>query len=247
MLGRKRASAMSAHELFGNEGAEVVVGEQLDRVQLVRRPEPVEEVHERHPRPQRRHLRDDRQIVGLLNRRRGEHRKPRLADGHHVGVVAEDRKALRREGAGGNMDHCRGELARDLVHVRDHQEQPLRRGERGRQGAALQRAVERAGRASLALHLDDRGDASPDVRPSLTRPLVGELGHRRGRRDRVDAADLVEPVGGRRRRLVAVDGHRHLRCPPRPSRSHGRGTARNTPRSRCSGRSRTCSAIRRRA
>ena len=37
------------------------------------------------------------------------------------------------------------------------------------------------------------------------RPLVRQLGHRRRRRDRVDAADLVEAVGDRRRGLVTVD------------------------------------------
>ena len=88
---------MRPHELLGHQRAQVVVGEQLDRVQLVRGPEPVEEVHERHPRPKRCGLRHEREVVGLLNRGRGEQREAGLADRHHVGVVAEDRQALRCE------------------------------------------------------------------------------------------------------------------------------------------------------
>ena len=246
-LGRKRASAMSTDEIFGYELAQVVVGERLDRIQLVRRSEPVEEVHERHTRAQCRGLRDERQIVSLLDGRRSEQRKACLPDCHHVGVVAEDRKALSRERTGSNVQHRRGELPRDLVHVRDHEQQALRCGERRREGAALQRAVESAGGTSLALHLDDGGDASPQVRPPLTRPLVGKLGHRRRRSDRVDAADLVESVGNRRRRLVPVEHHGHLRPPRRPSRSRARDTARSTPHTRYNGRNRTGSAARHRA
>ena len=177
-LRRERPAAMSTHELLGHECAQVVVGEQLDRVQLVRGSEPVEEVNERHPRPERRGLRHERQVVGLLNRRRREQRESRLADRHHVGVVAEDREALRGERAGGDVQHRRCQLAGDLVHVRDHQQQPLRGGERRRERAALKRTVQRACRAALALHLDHRGHGAPDVCASLARPLVGELGHR---------------------------------------------------------------------
>ena len=49
-LRRQRPAAVRADELLGHERAQVVVGEQLDRVQLVRGAEAVEEVHERHPR-----------------------------------------------------------------------------------------------------------------------------------------------------------------------------------------------------
>jgi hypothetical protein len=51
----------------------------------------------------------------------------------------------------------RQQLARDLVQVRDHQQQPLRRREGRRQRAAEQPAVHGAGHAPLGLHLDDPG------------------------------------------------------------------------------------------
>ena len=68
--------------------------------------------------------------------------KPGLAAGHDVGVVAEDREGVGGDGAGGHVHAEGGQLARDLVHVRDHQEQALRGGEGRGQGARLERAVD---------------------------------------------------------------------------------------------------------
>ena len=106
-LRRQRPAAVRADELLGHQRAQVVVGEHLDRVQLVRGAEPVEEVHERHPRPERGGLRHQRQVVRLLDRGRGQQREAGLADRHHVGVVAEDRQPLRRERPGGHVHHRR--------------------------------------------------------------------------------------------------------------------------------------------
>ena len=231
----------------GTSVAQVVVGQELDRVQLVRCPEPVEEVQERHARSQGGGLRDQRQVVGLLHGCRCEQGEPRLAGRHHVRVVAEDRQALRRERPGGDVQHRRRQLAGDLVHVRDHQQQALRRGERRGERATLKRAVQRAGGSALALHLDHRGHAAPDVGATLARPLVGQLGHRRGRRDREDAADLVQAVGDADSRLVSVDDRTHLSHARRACRWRAPGTARSRPRSRYSGRSRTGSGARGRA
>ena len=51
-----------------------------------------------------------------------------------------------------------GQLAGDLEHVGQHQQQALGRREGRRQRAGLQRAMHRAGGAALALHLlHDRG------------------------------------------------------------------------------------------
>ena len=124
-LGGQRAVAVRTDQLLGHERPQVVVGERLDRVELVRGAEAVEEVQERHPRLEGRRLRDQRQVVRLLDRRRGEQRETRLPHGHHVGVVAEDRQSLRRQRPGRHMHHARRQLAGDLVHVGDHQQQAL--------------------------------------------------------------------------------------------------------------------------
>ena len=87
--------------------------------------------------------------------------KPVCAAGHHVGVVAEDRERVRRERARRDVQAERRQLAGDLVQVRDHQQQALRRRERRRERAGLQRAVDGARGAALRLHLDDVGHARP--------------------------------------------------------------------------------------
>ena len=126
--------------------------------------ESVEEVHERYPGRQRGSLRDQSQVVGFLHRGGPEKREPRLPNRHHVRVVAEDRQPLRGNGPGCDTDNGRGQFARDLVHVRNHQQQTLRRREGRGERAALQGSVQRARSAALALHLDDRGDSAPHVR-----------------------------------------------------------------------------------
>ena len=113
---------------------------------------------------QRRGLGDEREVVRLLDgSSRASMAKPARAHGHHVLVVAEDRQRLGGDGAGRDMEHRRGQLAGDLEHVGQHEEQPLRRGERRRQRAGLERAVEGAGRTGLRLHLLDHRHVAPDV------------------------------------------------------------------------------------
>ena len=203
-LGGQRPSAMCPDQFLGHQCPQVVVGERLDGVDFVGGSESVEEVHERYPGRKRGRLRDERQVVGLLHRGRPEQREPRLPHRHHVGMVAEDRQSLRCNRSGRHVDDSRGQFTGDLVHVRDHQQQALRRGEGRGQRAALQGAVQSARRSTLALHFDHRRDGAPHIGPLRAGPFVGQLGHRRRRRDRVDAAHLVEPVGDRDGSLVAV-------------------------------------------
>jgi hypothetical protein len=157
----------------GAEGEDVVVATSArrssssssgDLVDLVAGAEAVEEVQERHPGAQRGGVGDEREVVGLLHRAGGEHRPAGAAGVHHVAVVAEDRQRVGGDGAGGDVDDRRRELAGDLEHVGDHQQQALRRGERRGQRALLQRAVQAPGGAGLGLHLDHVGDRAPQVR-----------------------------------------------------------------------------------
>src|SRR5208282_6663162 len=95
-----------------------------------------------------------------------------------------------------------GELAGDLAHIGDHQQQPLGGGEGGGEGAGLERAVHRAGGAALRLHLSHQRHGAPDVAPALGAPLVGELAHVRGGGDGVDGDHFVDAVGDRGGGLV---------------------------------------------
>ena len=171
--------------------------------------EPVEEVEERYSAAEGGRVRDECEVVRLLHRRRRQQGEAGLTHGHDVGVVTEDRQRLcRRSDRAATWNTVEGELPGDLVHVRDHEQQTLRRRVGRTQRPTLQRA-DRAGRAGLALHLDDRRNGAPDVGPASARPVVGQLGHRRARGDRVDGAQLGEPVSDVDRRLVAVDGAAH--------------------------------------
>ena len=175
---REPAGAEREHVVLAHERTQVLGIEQLDPVHLVAGAEAVEEVEERDPRAEGRRVGDEREVVRLLDRPGGEHRpagRPRV---HHVAVVAEDRQRVGRERPCRDVDDRRRQLAGDLEHVRDHQQQALRRGERRRERPGLQRAVERPGRAGLGLQLDDRRDVAPQVRPASGRPVVAVLGHR---------------------------------------------------------------------
>ncbi len=196
---------MRPDEVVVDEVAQHLVRERTDHVHLVRGPEAVEEVQERHAALERGRVRDRGQVLGRLHVRRRQHRPAGRPDRHHVALVAEDRQRVRRERPRGDVDHGRRELAGDLVHVGDHQQEALRRRERRAQRAGLESPVQRPGRAALALHLDHLRDGAPQVRPSGGGPGVRELAHRGGRRDRIDGDDLRQPVRDRGGRLVPVD------------------------------------------
>jgi hypothetical protein len=221
------ALAVGDHQVVADHRADLRVGEQGDLVHLVRGAEAVEEVDEGDARLQRARLGDQGEVVGLLHGTRGQLGEAGGAHGHDVLVVAEDGQALGGERTRRHVEDRRGELAGDLVHVRNHEHQPLGGGEGRRQGAGLQGAVGRARGAALALHLGDDGYVPPEVGLAFGCPLVGKLGHGGRGRDGVDGADFVGAVGHVGRRLVTFDRdylpvfHSCLQMTGRVSRRYG--------------------------
>ena len=205
MLRIKRAPAEVLDILLVDHLADDVLRDLVDLLDLVRGAEAVEEVEERDLRLERRRVGDHRHVVRFLHAVRREHREAGLAARHDVALIAEDAERVRREGASGDMEHGGAELARDLVHVRDHQQEALRRREGRRERARRERAVDRACGASLGLHLDDRGNRAPDVRLAHGGELVARLGHGRGRGDRIDRGHFRAREGDLSRGCVAVD------------------------------------------
>ena len=179
VLGVERPGTEGLQRIAVEQRRERRLVDQLDLLNLVRGAESVEEVQERHAGLQRHEVRDARQVHHLLHGRGGQHGEARLPGGHHVLMVAEDRQRLRGQRAGRNVEDARQQLARNLVHIGDHQQQTLRRGERRGQGAALQRTVHGARGARLRLHLDDLHGLAEDIPAPLRGPLVHEFGHRR--------------------------------------------------------------------
>ncbi|MPM88411.1 hypothetical protein SDC9_135515 [bioreactor metagenome] len=166
--------------------------------------ETVEEVQERNAALNGGEVRDRAEIHRFLGVCGREHGETGLAAGHNVGVIAEDRECVGRERARGDVEDAGQQFARDLVHIRDHQQQALRSGEGRSQGALGDRAMQRACCPGLGLHLDDLGNLTPDVRASGRAPGVRRLGHRRRGRDGVDRDDLAEGVRHARGGLVPV-------------------------------------------
>ena len=70
MFGVQRAPAMGADQIIIDHRPDVGVAQQIQRVQLVRRAEAVEEMQERDPRLQRGHLRKQGGVMRVLHARK---------------------------------------------------------------------------------------------------------------------------------------------------------------------------------
>ena len=200
------AFPVGPHQVIVDQGADGGVGQALDLVDLVGGAEAVEEVDEGHPALQGRRLGDEGEVHHLLHRGRTEQSEAGGATGHDVGMIAEDRQGLSRQGARRHVHNHGGELAGDIVHVGDHQQQPLGGGEGRRQCPPLKGAVDGPGGAGLALHLDHLRDRAPEVGYLEGRPFVRPLAHVGGGGDGIDGDDFVGQMGDGGGGLVAVEG-----------------------------------------
>ena len=174
-LGRKRPVAMRGDQIHVNHRLDVVFRKLLDLVHFVRYAESIVKVDERHAGFERGTVGDQGHVLGLLHRGRGKHPPAGRAAGHHVAVVAENRKRVRGHRPGGDVKDRGRQFPGDLEHVGNHQKQALRSGESSRKRPGLQRAVNRPGRPGLALHFDHVGHGAKDVFPSRRGPGVGHL------------------------------------------------------------------------
>ena len=191
--------------------AEVLVVPDLDLLDLMRGPEAVEEMDERNAALDGREVCDGAEVHRFLHARRAEEREPGLPTCVDVRVVAEDRERMGGQGSCRHVDDAGEQLARDLIHVRDHQQQALGSGVGGGQGTGRQRAVHSAGGTALRLHLTDPDRLAEQVLPAVRTPHIGNLGHDRRRGDRVDRRNLGKGIGYMRGSVVAVHGL-HLSC-----------------------------------
>ena len=160
----------------------------------MRSSEAVKEVHEGDSARQGRFLGDQGEVHDFLNGVGAEHGETGLANGHDVGMVAENGKALAGQGAGGDVEDRTGQFAGDLVHVRDHQKKTLGGREGRGQSAGGKGAVDSAGGAAFRLQLGNAGNSAPDVRLIGSGFSVGDFAHRRRRRDRVNGDHFVRGV-----------------------------------------------------
>ena len=183
---------------------QVLVVPDLDLLQLMAGAEAVEEVQEGNSALDGGQVGNRGQVHDLLYAAFGQHRKAGLAAGHDVRVVTEDVQGVAGKGTGADVEDTGKQLAGDLVHIRDHQQQALGGRIGGGQGTGVQRAVHGTGRTGLRLHLLHLDSASENVLPAGSGPLVHIVGHRAGRGDGVDCRNFSKCVGYMGGSIVAV-------------------------------------------
>ncbi len=205
MLGVQRAVAESLDGVHIEELAHVFILDLLDLLDLVGGAEAVEEMNEGNAGLDRGQMGHESEVHDFLDGSGGEHRETGLAAAHNVAVVAEDRKGMSGESAGGNVENAGKELTGDLVHIGDHQKKTLGSGKGGGQSAGGKGAVNSARSAALGLHLGDADLLTEQVDPALCAPLIGNLCHGRGRSDGVDCCHIGKCIGDMRRSGIAID------------------------------------------
>ena len=177
-----------------------------DLLDLVRGTETVEEVDEGNAALDGGQMGHGSQVHDLLGIVLAQHGEAGLTAGHDVGVIAKDVQGVGGNGTGGDMEHAGQQLAGDLVHIGDHQQQALRGGVGGGQRTGGQRAVDGTGSAGLGLHLAHLHRGAEDVFLTSSGPLVNQVCHGRGRGDRIDARHFGKCVADICGRVVTVHG-----------------------------------------
>ena len=207
MLRIQRAGAELSNLIPRHDLRDIFVSDLVDLLDLVRGTEAVEEVQERHGALQGRDVSDERHVLSFLNRVGSEHRETGLAASHNVGVIAKDGQSVVSQRTSGNMEDAREQLAGDLVHVRDHEQQALGSSVGGGQSTGLQRAMHSTSRASLGLHLGNTDSLSEQVLAIMRSPVIRNFRHRGRRGDREDRGHIAERIRDMADSSIAVNGH----------------------------------------
>ena len=173
-------------------------------VVFMRGTETVEEVYEGHAGLQCCQVGNGCQVHYFLYRSGAEHGKTRLTAGHHILVIAEDTKRMTGERTGRYVEYARKQFACNLIHIRNHEQQALRCGERGGQRTSLQRAVKCTGSAAFRLHFLNSYVLPPEVLATTGSPFIDVLRHGRRGRDGVDGGNFGEHIAHVSCCLVAV-------------------------------------------
>ena len=150
----------------------------LDCLQLIGCAPAVKKMAHRHTPLQRRQMSHHRHIHYLLHRAGAEKGKPGGPRRHNILMVAEDTQGMCGQRTRADMEHRRQPVAGNLEHIREHQHQPLRVGERSGKRPGCQGAVRGSGSAKLTLHLLYFQRLPCIIEASLHTPLLCGLPHR---------------------------------------------------------------------
>ena len=176
--------------LFLHEWTDVLLVHKFNLVILVRCAEAVEEVDERHHRLERCKVSYSGKIHYFLNGTFAKHSETSLAASHYVLMVAEDTQRVRSQRTSGNVEHTGNQLACNLVHIGNHQEQTLGSRECCSESTSLQGAMNGTCSTSLRLHFLNAYGLAPQVLATTSSPFVNMLRHRRRRSNGVDSSYL---------------------------------------------------------
>ena len=212
MVGVEGAAAERVDGLPVQQPGQFFILQHFDLLHLVGRPEAVEEVEERNAPLDRRQVGDRRQVHDLLHAAFGQHGEAGLARRHDIGMVAKNADGIGADHPGAYVEHAWQQLAGDLVHVGDHQQQPLRSGVGRRQGPCLQRAVHGAGRAAFRLHFHHVHRLAENVLAAFGCPFIGAFRHVGRRCDGKDGGDIGEGVRNMRCRRIPIHGLHFSSC-----------------------------------
>ena len=105
---------------------EIGIVHDLDLLNLMRGTEAIEEVDERNASLDRDEMRHGSEIHDLLYARLCEHGNARLTCRHDILMIAEDVQRGRCDRTCADMEHSRQKFARDLIHIRNHEQESLR-------------------------------------------------------------------------------------------------------------------------
>ena len=143
----------------------------------MRSPKPVEEMNEGHPRAIARRVSDQCKVVRFLRGIAAQQRTAGGAARHHILMITEDRQSLRGQCPRAHVHREWQQFARDLIEIRNHQQQSLRGGKGRRERATEEPAMHCAGHTCFRLHFDDPRYLAPEIWFLECGPFVAGLGH----------------------------------------------------------------------
>ncbi len=220
---RQRPPAMSLHRIAIDHGGNNRILNAVYFRHFVGRAKAIKEMQYRDATVERGSLGDQRHVVGFLHGIGCHHRKTGATGGHHVAVIGKNRQGLRRNRTRGNVKHRGSQLPCNLVHIGQHQQQPLGRGEGGGERAPLQRTMDGSGGARFTLHLNDLRHRAKNIGAALGRPGIRVLPHGGGRGDRINGDNFVGFMGNQGHRLIPINGQEVACCVRHCSLSAGSG------------------------
>ena len=185
---------------------DVFVVDDFDLLHFMGGAEAVEEVAERQAGVDGRKMGHQGHVHALLHRGGAEEGEAGLAGGHDVLMVAEDGQGVGGQGACRHMEDAGQQLARDPVHVGDHQQQALRGRVGGGQRTTGQLAVHNARGARFGLHFTHDDRLAQHVLPAAGGHFIHDLAHDRRRRDGVNGRRLRQGIGNMCCGVIAVHG-----------------------------------------